>query len=90
MAEENQNKSHEYTTSEVEVKDRGVFDFLGKKKEEEKPQKEEEEVIVPEFDKLKVSDEPETKPEEHEHVSLSEMLQRSNSSSSSVCFLFYC
>ncbi|XP_061336768.1 phosphoprotein ECPP44-like [Gastrolobium bilobum] len=77
MAEENQNKSHEYdTTTEVEIQDRGVFDFLGKKKEEEKPQ---EEVIVTEFDKVKVSDETEG---EKKH-SLLEKLHRSSSSSSS-------
>ncbi|RDX76795.1 Dehydrin ERD10, partial [Mucuna pruriens] len=69
MAEEKQNKSQEVEI----IKDRGVFDFLGKKKEEEKPH--EEEVIVAEFDnKVKVSDEPETK-----HG----LLHRSNSSSSS-------
>lgn len=82
MAEEKQHKGNEYdNTAEVEVKDRGVLDFLGKKKEEE--------AIVTEFDnKVKVSDEPETKlqvehePEEKKHTLL-EKLHRSNSSSSS-------
>lgn len=94
MAEENQNKYE--TTSEVEIKDRGVFDFLGKKKEEEKPQ--DQEVIVTEFEKVKVSDhEPETKVEEKKEEedgekkkhSLLEKLHRSNSSSSSVSFFFF-
>lgn len=95
MAEENQNK-YESGTTEVETQDRGVFDFLGKKKEEEKPQ---EEVIVTEFEKVKVSEEPEKKKEEvdHEgekkHSTLLEKLHRSDSRSSSVClfshFQFY-
>ncbi|XP_027329299.1 dehydrin COR47-like [Abrus precatorius] len=60
MAEEKQNQSHEYdataTNTEAEIKDRGLFDFLGNKKEEEKPQ---EEVIATEFDnKAKLSNEP--------------------------------
>ena len=83
MAEESQNKYETSESSEVEVKNRGVFDFLGKKKEEEKPQ---EEVIVTEFDKVKVSEEPETKKEEEgeKKHSLLEKLHRSDSSSSSV------
>lgn len=91
MAEEN--KSHEYETKvgeesgAVETKDRGLFDFLGKK-EEEKPQ---EEVIGTEFEeKLHVS-EPETKveeehkkkEEEEKKPTLFEKLHRSGSSSSS-------
>ena len=69
MADEYQNKSHEHEAAkvgdEVEAKDRGLFDFLGKK-EEEKPQ---EEAIATEFEKVKVS---ETEPnhhhvEEHKH-----------------------
>ena len=91
MAEEN--KSHEYETKvgeesgAVETKDRGLFDFLGKK-EEEKPQ---EEVIATDFEeKLQVS-EPETKveeehkkkEEEEKKPTLFEKLHRSGSSSSS-------
>lgn len=77
-----------------EVKDRGLFDFLGKK-EAEKPQ---EEVIVTEFEKVKVSDHEAPHPHHHEpesykveqeedkekkHCSLLEKLHRSDSSSSS-------
>ncbi|KAK7321835.1 hypothetical protein VNO77_32820 [Canavalia gladiata] len=88
MAEEKLNKSHEYdttsTNTETEIKDRGVFDFLGKKKEEEKPQ---EEVLATNFDnKVKLSNEPETKLQEQEgdkKHTLLEKLHRSNSSSSS-------
>lgn len=80
-----------------EIKDRGLFDFLGKK-EEEKPQ---EEVIVTEFEKVKVSDHEAPRPHHHEpesykveqeeekekkHGSLLEKLHRSDSSSSSVSF----
>lgn len=87
------NKSHEYETKvgeesgAVETKDRGLFDFLGKK-EEEKPQ---EEVIATDFEeKLQVS-EPETKveeehkkkEEEEKKPTLFEKLHRSGSSSSS-------
>ena len=56
MAEESQVKiqEEEGNTSEREIKDRGLFDILGKKKEEEKPQ---EEAIATEFEKVKVSDE---------------------------------
>ncbi|PON90421.1 Dehydrin [Trema orientale] len=90
MAEEIQNKSHEYEASSkvgdegsVESKDRGLFDFLGKKDEEKKPQ---EEVISTEFgEKVKVSEEePKHKVEEEEKKpSLLEKLHRSDSSSSS-------
>ncbi|PQP95867.1 phosphoprotein ECPP44 [Prunus yedoensis var. nudiflora] len=45
-----------------EIKDRGLFDFLGKK-EEKKP---EEEVIVTEFEKVKVSDHEAPHPHHHE------------------------
>lgn len=80
MAEEHQ-KSNEYA-EDVEVKDRGLFSFLGKK-EEEKPQ---EEVMTAEFEKVSVS-EPikieEPKEEEKKHTTLAEKLHRSNSSSSS-------
>ncbi|KAI5353612.1 hypothetical protein L3X38_006506 [Prunus dulcis] len=77
-----------------EIKDRGLFDFLGKK-EAEKPQ---EEVIVTEFEKVKVSDHEAPHPHHHEpesykveqeedkekkHGSLLEKLHRSDSSSSS-------
>jgi len=82
MAEENQNKYETPQSSEVEVQDRGVFDFLGKKKEEEKPQ---EEVIVTEFEKVTVSEEKKEEEGEKKH-SLLEKLHRSDSSSSSVSF----
>ncbi|XP_031254593.1 phosphoprotein ECPP44 [Pistacia vera] len=88
MAEEHHNKSHEFESTvvgegAVETKDRGMFDFLGKK-EEEKPQ---EEVIVTEFAKVQVS-EPEPKvegpnEEEGKKPGLLEKLHRSGSSSSS-------
>jgi len=90
MAEENQNKYEEATTaatSETEIKDRGVFDFLGgkKKDEEHKPQ---EEAISTEFGhKVTLYEAPsETKVEdegEKKHTSLLEKLHRSDSSSSS-------
>lgn len=87
MAEENQNKFYETSeSSEVEVKDRGVFDFLGKKKEEKEDQEkkphQEDQAIVTEFEKVKVS-EPE---EEKKHSSLLDKLHRSDSTSSSVSF----
>ena len=77
-------KSHECETTVVaedtslESKDRGLFDFLGKKEEE----KQQEEVIVTEFEKVHVS-EPEAKIEEEEE----KKLHRSGSSSSSVSFI---
>ncbi|KAB5557742.1 hypothetical protein DKX38_008651 [Salix brachista] len=91
MAEEN--KSYEYETQDgeksgsVETKDRGLFNFLGKK-EEEKPQ---EEVNAAEFkEKLKLSEhetkveeEPKKEAEEEKKPSLFEKLHRSGSSSSS-------
>lgn len=90
MAEENQNKYEETTSatnSETEIKDRGVFDFLGgkKKEEEHKPQ---EEAIAHEFGhKVTLYEAPsETKVEEEgekKHSSLLEKLHRSDSSSSS-------
>ncbi|KAK2995120.1 LOW QUALITY PROTEIN: hypothetical protein RJ640_020760, partial [Escallonia rubra] len=70
MAEER--RKGEYEGGETEVKDRGLFDFMGKKEEEKKPC--EEEVIVSEFKKVQVS--------EPEH-GLLEKLHRSGSSSSS-------
>ncbi|KAG6644704.1 phosphoprotein ECPP44-like [Carya illinoinensis] len=96
MAEEQHNtSSHEYQTAPVvdhgrqedavESKDRGLFDFLGKK-EEEKPQ---EEVIGTKFEeKVSVSAVPEPKLEKEEYKEekkgdVSEKLHRSNSSSSS-------
>lgn len=98
MAEETHQKIETTTTTAplvgdqgVEAKDRGLFDFLGKK-EEEKPK---EEVIASEFgEKVKVS-ETEHKPEEHKeeeekekkHGSLLEKLHRTGSSSSSVSSL---
>jgi len=98
MAEENQNK-YEGTTatnSETEIKDRGVFDFLGgkKKDEEHKPQ---EEAIATDFShKVTLYEAPsETKVEEKneegekKHTSLLEKLHRSDSSSSSVSTFFF-
>ncbi|KAF2310180.1 hypothetical protein GH714_007087 [Hevea brasiliensis] len=89
MAEQDHHKSHESETpvvgggAAVETKDRGLFDFMGKK-EEEKPQ---EEVIVTEFEeKVQVSD-PEPKEEENKH-GLLEKLHRSDSSTSSVSINF--
>ncbi|KAL1349402.1 hypothetical protein HN51_025897 [Arachis hypogaea] len=78
MAEEHHKQYEGSESRDVEVQDRGVLDFLGKKKEgENKPQ---EEVIATEFDdKVKVSDEA-----DHEKKpSLLEKLHRSDSSSSS-------
>lgn len=104
MAEEQHNtSSHEYQTAPVvdhgrqedavESKDRGLFDFLGKK-EEEKPQ---EEVIGTKFEeKVSVSAVPEPKLEKEEYKEekkgdVSEKLHRSNSSSSSVSIhLYFC
>lgn len=80
-------KSHEsetpITTEEVETKDRGLFDFLGKKKEE----KSQEEVLVAEFEeKVQVSEAEgkmeEPPKEEEKKPSFSEKLPRSGSSSS--------
>lgn len=72
----------------VEVKDRGLFDFMGKKeKEEEKKVK--EEVLVTEFEQKAQVCEPEHKEEEKEekkHESILEKLHRTGSSSSSVSF----
>lgn len=81
MAEESQ-RIHEHESTGTEVKDRGMFDFLGKKKEEEKHK---EEVVATEFEKVKISEEAEKKEEgsEKKH-SLLEKLHRSGSSSSSV------
>ncbi|KAJ0231620.1 Dehydrin ERD14 [Hirschfeldia incana] len=90
MAEETKNVVHEQdvpkvTTEEssVEVTDRGLFDFMGKKKEETKP----EGTIDSEFEqKVHISEPvvPEVKHEEEEKKhSLLEKLHRSDSSSSS-------
>lgn len=87
MAEESQSKVHEQEATETEIKDRGLFDLLGKKKEEEKPQ---DVAITTEFEKVKVSDEHESPVEEKKEEegsekkhSLLEKLHRSDSSSSS-------
>lgn len=87
MAEENQSKIHEQEATEAEIKDRGLFDMLGKKKQDQKPQ---EEAIATEFEKVKVSDEHGSKLEENKQEegpekkhSLLEKLHRSDSSSSS-------
>ncbi|XP_039029257.1 uncharacterized protein LOC120163365 [Hibiscus syriacus] len=62
----------------MESKDRGLFDFMGKKKEK-KPQ---EEPLVTEFDKVKIKEsKPEKEGEEKKH-GLLEKLHRSDSSSS--------
>lgn len=80
MAEE-----HHHTTCEQEgsdeIKGRG-FNFHSKKEEE----KSQEEVIVTEFEKVQVSEEPCEKKEEvkEEKPGLMEKLHRSTSSSSSV------
>lgn len=88
MAEEHHHTTCEQVGSD-EIKDRGMFDFLSKK-EGEKPQ---EEVIVTEFEKVRVSEEPchakEEPCEKEEEVKvektgLMEKLHRSTSSSSSV------
>lgn len=71
----------------VEAKDRGLFDFMGKKeKEEEKKVK--EEVLVTEFEQKAQVCEPEHKEEKEEkkHESILEKLHRTGSSSSSVSF----
>ncbi|KAE8704478.1 hypothetical protein F3Y22_tig00110450pilonHSYRG00264 [Hibiscus syriacus] len=63
---------------EVESKDRGLFDFMGKK-EEEKPQ---EEVLVTEFDKVKIEEsKPEKEGEDKKKHGLLKKLHRSDSSS---------
>lgn len=77
----------------VETRDRGLFDFLGKKEEEKKH---EEEAISHEFEHKvhvaepvhKVEEKKEHKEEEEKkHEGLLEKLTRSNISSSSVSFL---
>jgi len=73
MAEDNKNS----TPTEVEIKDRGVFDFLGNKPQEKK----DEQVIVTEFDdKVKISEDDDEEKKKH---SLLDKLHRSTSSSSS-------
>nr|CAA78515.1 dehydrin-cognate [Pisum sativum] len=91
MAEENQNKYEETTSatnSETEIKDRGVFDFLGGKKKDEEHKPAQDEAIAHEFGhKVTLYEAPsETKVEEEgekKHTSLLEKLHRSDSSSSS-------
>ncbi|CAK8569287.1 unnamed protein product [Lathyrus sativus] len=91
MAEENQNKYAETTSatnSETEIKDRGVFDFLGGKKKDEEHKPPQDEAIAHEFGhKVTLYEAPsETKVEEEgekKHTSLLEKLHRSDSSSSS-------
>ena len=94
MAESDHQKSHEHETSAegVETKDRGLFDFMGKK-EAEKPQ---EEVIATQFEeKVQVSEpahqehkKEECKKEEDKKPGLLEKLHRTSSSSSSVSVLY--
>lgn len=82
MAEEN--KSHEYATKvggedgTVETKDRGLFDFLGKKEEEKKPQEVHEGLVTGFDEKVKISE-----AEEKKH-GLFEKHHRQDNSSSSV------
>lgn len=76
---------------EVEVQDRGLFDFLGKKKEEEKTEECHEEVLVSGVEKIHLE---EAGKEEDKKEGLLEKLHRSHSSSSSSVssshrFLFY-
>ncbi|KAJ8762344.1 hypothetical protein K2173_007502 [Erythroxylum novogranatense] len=85
MADDKVYKSHECESTPVvdestaEIKDRGVFDFLGKKEEE----KHQEEVMAAQFEeKVRVS-EHETKEKEEKKPGLLEKLHRSSSSSSS-------
>lgn len=80
----------------VEAKDRGLFDFLGKKEEEKPPVAvhEEEVVIVAEqFEKVEVSEPepvaPKVEEQEEKKPSLLEKLHRSDSSSSSVSFKLF-
>lgn len=92
MAEEN--KNHEYETkvgeqgSEVETKDRGLFDFM-KKKEEEKKSQEQEGFSTDFNEKVKISEGEEKKhkeehKEEEKKGSLLEKFHREDSNSSSV------
>lgn len=91
MAEENQNKYEETTSAtnpETEIKDRGVFDFLGGKKKDGEHKPPQEEAVAQEFGhKVTLYEAPsETKAEEEgekKHSSLLEKLHRSDSSSSS-------
>ncbi|KAK1261560.1 Dehydrin COR410 [Acorus gramineus] len=81
MAEENQHHHRESEALSGEVKDRGMFDFMGKKKKEEEKKKFEEEVLVSEFEEVKVEEvEGEERKKKH---GLLEKLHRSDSSSSS-------
>ena len=93
MAEEHTNKAPECESNiggegAVETKDRGLFNFFGKK--EEKPQ---EEVIATEFEKVKIEEtkvqEEQKKEGEEKNHSLLEKLHRSDSSSSSVSTLTF-
>lgn len=77
MAEENK-ETMKSEGEQVEVSDRGLFDFTGKKKEEE--EKAQEEVLVTGVERLKVE---ETEKEEEKKESILDKLHRSNSSSSS-------
>ncbi|KAJ8512027.1 hypothetical protein OPV22_002461 [Ensete ventricosum] len=65
---------------EVEVQDRGLFDFLGKKKEGEKTEECHEEVLVSGVEKIHLE---EAEKEEDKKEGLLEKLHRSHSSSSS-------
>ena len=72
---------------EVEVKDRGLFDFMGKKEEGEK--KNEEEVLVAGVEKVHIEEVKKEEKEEEKKESLFDKLHRSHSfSSSSVSLTF--
>lgn len=89
-------------SGDVEAKDRGLFDFLGKKKEEEKPQvsaappvEEEVAVVTEQFEKVEVCEPvvetPVHKVEEEEEKKpiFLEKFSRSDNSSSSVSYYFF-
>uniref|UniRef100_A0A1D1ZHM9 Dehydrin COR47 n=1 Tax=Anthurium amnicola TaxID=1678845 RepID=A0A1D1ZHM9_9ARAE len=83
MADE---QHHSGEAVDVEVNDRGLFDFMGKKKEQE-GEKCQEEALAMEFEKVQVTDHGEApkeeKKEEEKKEGLLEKLHRSHSSSSS-------
>ncbi|OAY84510.1 dehydrin COR410-like [Ananas comosus] len=69
---------------EVEVKDRGLFDFMGRKEEKEKEKEKIEEVdLVAGMEKVRVDEVEDRKEEEKKKEGFLEKLHRSHSSSSS-------
>nr|CAD1844767.1 unnamed protein product [Ananas comosus var. bracteatus] len=69
---------------EVEVKDRGLFDFMGRKEEKEKEKEKIEEVdLVAGMEKVRVDEVEDKKEEEKKKEGFLEKLHRSHSSSSS-------